>query len=169
VTLDLMDGEETIWEGHPSWRAVLSHLTKGILGSIAFIVVLVVIDKLGAPSSFTTWGIILGVVGIGITILVAYLERVFTLYTITNTRINTRTGVLSKREASTSLDRIQNVTITQDLLDRILRTGTVDFDTASMDSSDKFRFFGINTPQRVREQIQRAQEQRKQQDASSPV
>jgi uncharacterized membrane protein YdbT with pleckstrin-like domain len=151
-----MDGEAVIWEGHPSWRAVISLLTKGILGSIAIGVLAVVIDRIGGPSAFTTWGIVIGVVGIAITIVTGYLKRFFTLYTITNRRINTRTGVLAKREASTSIGRIQNVTILQDPTDRILRTGTVDFDTASPDQSDRFLFFGINNPYEVREKIQRA-------------
>jgi len=161
-----MTGESTIWEGHPSWRAVLSHLVKGVVLTAVLVVVLVLIDRLGASSSFTTYAIVVGVVGIGLTVFIGWVKRVFTLYTITTSRINIRTGILSKREASTSLDRIQNVTITQDLLDRILKTGTVDFDTASMDSSDTFRFFGINSPQAVREKIARAQESRTRDDRS---
>lgn len=165
-----MSDEQVIWEGHPAWRAVLPHLVKGILGAIILAAALIAIDRLGGPSSFTTWGVVLGLVGIALTVAWAYVMRVFTTYTITSRRINVRTGVLSKKETSASLDRIQNVTITQDVLDRVFRTGTLDFDTASMDASDRFRFFGISGPHAVREGIARAQEERARADhADSPV
>jgi uncharacterized membrane protein YdbT with pleckstrin-like domain len=160
VPIEMMAGEKLIWEGHPSWRAVVSLIARGVLGALAVAAVVILIDRLGGPESFTTWGIVIGVVGIGLTILLGWLKRFFTTYTITTRRINIRTGVLAKREASTTIDRIQNMTITQTVLDRMLRTGTIDFDTASSDASDRFQFFGINAAHTVREQVQRAQDAR---------
>jgi uncharacterized membrane protein YdbT with pleckstrin-like domain len=160
VAIDLMPGEEVIWEGHPSWRAVVSLLAKGILGSLLLIALVIVANNLGLDGSIVFWGVVIGLVGIGLTVAVGWFKRVFTTYTITDRRINILTGVLAKREASTSLDRIQNITITQGAIDRVFGTGTVDFDTASQDFSDRFQFFGIDGPREVRERIVRAQEAR---------
>ncbi len=168
VPIDLMPGEEVIWEGHPSWRAVVSLLAKGIVGSLLLIALVIVANRLGLDGTIVVWGVLIGLVGIAVTVVVGWLKRIFTTYTITDRRINVLTGVLSKREASTSLDRIQNITITQGAIDRLFGTGTVDFDTASQDGSDRFQFFGIDGPRDVRESIARAQEARFTRDPAQP-
>jgi uncharacterized membrane protein YdbT with pleckstrin-like domain len=48
----------------------------------------------------------------------------------------------------TRIDRVQNVNTEQSIMDRILRVGNVDFDTAGTDDSD-FHFVGIAGPDRV--------------------
>jgi uncharacterized membrane protein YdbT with pleckstrin-like domain len=160
VTVDLMPGEELLWEGHPSWRAVLSLLVKGIVVSIALLVAFAVAGRAFDSGALTGWGVLIGIVGIALTVVAGWLSRVFTTYTITDRRINVRKGVIAKTETSTSLERIQNITIVQGAIDRVFRTGTIDFDTASQDASDRFRFFGIDRPQQVRERIARAMEAR---------
>ena len=59
-----------------------------------------------------------------------------------------RRGILSKHVQQTRVDRIQNVNTDQRFRDRVLRVGTVDFDTAGTDDAD-FRFVGISNPVRV--------------------
>ena len=56
----------------------------------------------------------------------------------------------------TRIDRVQNVNTDQSLLDRLLRVGTVDFDTAGTDDSD-FTFLGIAGPDAVVAAVDRAQ------------
>ena len=51
---------------------------------------------------------------------------------------------------------MQNVNTQQSLVDRIVRVGTVDFDTAGTDDSE-FRFVGIAAPDRVVAAVDRAQ------------
>ncbi len=155
-----MPGEQLLWEGHPSWRAVLSLLMKGILLSVGLLVAFVFAGKAFDSGAITGWGVLIAIAGIALTVLSGWLSRIFTTYTITDRRINVRKGVIAKTETSTSLERIQNITIVQGAIDRVFRTGTIDFDTASQDASDRFRFFGIDRPQAVREQIARAMEAR---------
>ena len=70
------------------------------------------------------------VIGIGLTILVGWIHRFFTQYTITTKRLNIRSGILSKTESSTNVDRIQNITVHQSPVDRIMKVGSIGFDTA---------------------------------------
>ena len=56
----------------------------------------------------------------------------------------------------TRIDRVQNVNTDQSLRERILRVGTVDFDTAGSDDSE-FRFVGIADPAMVVAAVDRAQ------------
>lgn len=59
-----------------------------------------------------------------------------------------RRGILSESVQQTSIDRVQNVSTAQSLLDRLLRVGKVDFDSAGTDDSD-FIFAGVADPDAV--------------------
>jgi uncharacterized membrane protein YdbT with pleckstrin-like domain len=56
----------------------------------------------------------------------------------------------------TRIDRVQNVNTEQSFRERLLRVGTVDFDTAGSDDSE-FRFVGIADPGKVVDAVDRAQ------------
>ena len=81
-----------------------------------------------------------------------WLERVATLYTITDRRIIIRKGILSRHERAAHIDRVQNVNLTQSFFDRIFQVGTLDFDTAGTEDSD-FKFTGIPNPDELRTKI----------------
>ena len=101
------------------------------------------------------------VAGIALTIAIGWIERFFTQYTITTKRLNIRRGILSKTESSTNVDRIQNITVKQSPVDRIMKVGSIDFDTAGDESSDRFSFLGVNNPQDLRERIMHARDDEK--------
>jgi uncharacterized membrane protein YdbT with pleckstrin-like domain len=75
--------------------------------------------------------------------------------------LHIRRGILSKTESSTNVDRIQNITVFQSPVDRILRVGSIDFDTASDDPTDRFSFVGVNGPQALRDRIMQARDDEK--------
>jgi uncharacterized membrane protein YdbT with pleckstrin-like domain len=155
AAIDLHDGEQIIFEGHPSWRATLGFYLQGLLGVF---VVGAVIALVTALSDEVKWGLVAAVVvgGAALVILIGFLRRIATVYTITNQRLRIKRGILSKRIQQTRIDRVQNVNTDQSLLDRLLRVGTVDFDTAGTDDSD-FTFAGVSSPSRVVEAVDRAQ------------
>ena len=111
-----------------------------------------------AISSNTKWGLVAGVivVGFALVVLVGFIRRISTVYTITNQRLRIKRGILSKRIQQTRIDRVQNVNTDQSLIDRLLRVGTVDFDTAGTDDSD-FTFAGVSNPSRVVQAVDHAQ------------
>jgi uncharacterized membrane protein YdbT with pleckstrin-like domain len=156
--MELLDGETVVWSGHPTWRATLSMIIKGMVAGVVLLVLGILVDTFGGSGKWTVYGIVaLLVVGAG-AILTSWVTRRFTEFTITNRRLHIRRGILSKTETSTAVERIQNVTVTQSPVDRILKTGTIDFDTASNDPSDTFRFAGIDNPQALRERMARVQD-----------
>ena len=99
-------------------------------------------------------GILAG--GAALVVLVGFIRRIATVYTITNQRLRIKRGILAKRIQQTRIDRVQNVNTDQSVLERLLRVGTVDFDTAGTDDSD-FTFAGVSSPSRVVEAVDRAQ------------
>jgi len=104
------------------------------------------------------WGLVAAVVIVGAALLVlgGLVKRIATIYTITNQRLRIKRGILSKKVQQTRIDRVQNVNTDQSVIERLLRVGTVDFDTAGTDDSD-FTFSGVSSPSRVVEAVDRAQ------------
>jgi len=147
--MELHPGEEVVFEGHPSWRALLSFYIVGIV-AVAVIAVIV------ALVASTTAGVVVGGALLAIVLVVGFVKRMATTYLVTSQRLYIRRGILSKREQQTRIDRVQNVNTDQRVRDRILRVGTVDFDTAGTDDSE-FRFVGIANPSRVVSAVDRAQ------------
>jgi len=147
--MDLHPGEEVVFEGHPSWRALLSFYIGGIAGAVAIAVIVALIANTGIA-------VVVGVVLIALDIVVGFIRRMATTYLVTNQRLYIRRGILSKREQQTRIDRVQNVNTDQRFRDRLLRVGTVDFDTAGTDDSE-FRFVGISSPSQVAAAVDRAQ------------
>ena len=85
---------------------------------------------------------------------IGWLMRIGTYYKITNHRILIRRGILSRHERSASLYRVQNVNTSQTFLERLLNTGSVDFDTAGSDAADAdFSFAGIDDPHGLRDRL----------------
>ena len=138
MSLNLSAGEHVIFEGHPSWRAILGFYLKGVLVAVILGVIAKLID--GNGSAF---GVILVV--LAITLLVGFVKRVATPYTITNRRLNIKRGIVSKEVQETRLERVQNVNYRQSVYQRLMQIGDVDFDTAAGDDYN-FIFAGVADP-----------------------
>src|SRR4051812_38387277 len=147
--MDLHPDEVVVFEGHPSWRAVLSFYIAGLIAAVAIGIVVALVAS-------TALGIVAGVVVMALDIVAGLIKRTATDYMITNQRLYIRRGILSKNVQQTRIDRVQNVNTEQRFRDRLLGVGTVDFDTAGTDDSD-FRFIGISSPGRIAAAVDHAQ------------
>jgi uncharacterized membrane protein YdbT with pleckstrin-like domain len=147
--VELHPGEQVVYEGHPTWRALLSYYVSSIVGAIVIGVIVALAASVGV-------GIAVGVVLLGLALVVGFVRRMATVYMVSTQRLYIRRGILSKRVQQTRIDRVQNVNTDQSLFERILRVGKVDFDTAGTDDSD-FIFAGISNPDRVISAVDRAQ------------
>jgi len=118
----------------------------------------------------SNWGYAIAVFAalLAISLLVGLIRRSSTTYVITDRRLHIRRGILSRTEQHTTIDRVQNVATRQSLLERLLRIGTVDFDTAGTDDS-QFAFFGVATPKQVVAAVDRAQQLMPRADPLSPA
>jgi uncharacterized membrane protein YdbT with pleckstrin-like domain len=147
--MDLHPGEEMVFEGHPSWRAVLTFYVGGI-------VVVAVAAAIAALVASTVLAVVVGVVVLALVVLVGLVKRQATRYVITSERLHIRHGILSKTTQETRVQRVQNVNTEQSFFQRIMQVGTVDFDTAGTDDSE-FRFVGVANPEEVVRAVDRAQ------------
>ncbi|HEX4363660.1 MAG TPA: PH domain-containing protein [Solirubrobacteraceae bacterium] len=147
--MDLEPNEHVIFEGHPSWRAILGFYLKGL-------VLVVVAAGIAYAAAGTGPAVGAGAVVLVILLVVGYVKRLFTTYTITNDRLHIRRGIVARAEQQTTINRVQNVNTNQSVLQRMLVIGDVDFDTAAGDDYD-FRFAGVAKPHDVVEAVHRAQ------------
>jgi uncharacterized membrane protein YdbT with pleckstrin-like domain len=154
--VDLHPGEEIVFEGHPSWRALLSYYVTAVGGAVVVGVIVALVASVGV-------GIVVGAALVALVLLYGFVKRMATIYMVSTQRLYIRRGILSKRVQQTRIDRVQNVNTDQSLLERILRVGKVDFDTAGTDDSD-FIFAGISSPDSVIAAVDRAQR-----EATSPA
>jgi uncharacterized membrane protein YdbT with pleckstrin-like domain len=145
----LHPGERVLYEGHPSWRSILDFYLKGILLTAAIcLVVQLIADEAGTTT-------IIAVVGVALTILIGFIRRVATSYTITDRRLHIKRGIVSRDIQETRLERVQNVNYQQGVFQRILQIGDVDFDTAAGDDYN-FIFAGVADPAEVVHQVDQA-------------
>ena len=151
----LHPGEQILYEGHPSWRAILDFYLKGILAT-ALVCRLVALGT-GTIGDETDKGLvtIIALVGVALTILVGFVRRVATSYTITNRRLNIKRGIVSRTIQETRLERVQNVNYEQSVVQRMLQIGDVDFDTAAGDDYN-FIFEGVGEPADVVHMVDQA-------------
>ena len=80
-----------------------------------------------------------------VTVLIGFVKRVATRYTITNRRLNIKRGIVSREVQETRLERVQNVNYNQSVYQRLMQIGDVDFDTAATDDYN-FVFVGVAGP-----------------------
>ena len=153
--MDLRDGERVIFQGHPSWRSVLGFYIQGLVFTalVAGVAALVTViaDELDL-------GIVVlaALLAFALVLVVGFVKRVATTYTITNQRLHIRRGIVARKIQQTRIERVQNVNINQSVLERVLSVGKVDFDTAGTDDSD-FTFAGVSRPESVMQAVEQAQ------------
>lgn len=150
--MEMRAGERELYEGRPSWRALMSFYLIGI-GVAALVVVII-----GLLADSWATAIVIAAVIAGLTLVVGYLRRIGTKYLITTQRLRISRGLVRKSVQETRLERVQNVNYNQGVLDRVLNVGTVDFDTAGTDDSE-FRFEWVNEPEQVVRAVDHAVEE----------
>ena len=153
--MDLAPSEHVIFEGHPSWRAILGFYLIGV-------VVAAGAGLIGYLAASTAVGILVFVVAFAVVVLVGLIRRISTVYLITNRRLHIRRGIIARKTQEASLQRVQNVNTTQGAFERLMQIGKVDFDTAAGDDYN-FIFDGVAQPEKVVRAVDRAQHEFQQQ------
>ena len=155
MSVKLHPGEQIIFEGHPSWRSILGFYLKGllvaaILGALVALGTRIADDEVNESLVFLVVLLVLG-----LTVLIGFIKRVATVYTITDRRLNIKRGIISREIQETRLERVQNVNFSQSAFQRVMQIGDVDFDTAAGDDYN-FVFAGVAEPADVVHQVDTA-------------
>jgi putative membrane protein len=132
---------------------------KGVLGAVLIGAIAGLISALVEGHVQVTW-VIVGVLAVlGVNLVIGFIRRQQTTYTITTERLTIERGLMTRELHETRLERVQNVNLRQSLLERALAVGTVDFDTAGGSEYD-FSFAGVAEPKRLVRTVGRALRER---------
>jgi uncharacterized membrane protein YdbT with pleckstrin-like domain len=153
--VDPEPGEEIFFHGHPSWRSLTPFYVKGLVVSLIVGVIVGVITRITDHRVQIGWVVVAVLVVFLVLAATGQLRRIQTTYSITDQRLAIETGLLSKELHQTRLERVQNVNSNQSLGERILRIGTVDFDTAA-EADFAFSFRGVGNPREIVRTVDRA-------------
>ena len=154
--MDLIPGEQILYQGRPSSRSSIAFFLKW--GGLALLpgVLFTVIDRAGAGTLLPLWQWwLITLILMLLVVIRDGIRRLSVHYTVTTERIHIRRGLLSRNEQSTDIDRVQNVSTDQSVVERALNVGNVDFDTAGTDAGDaSFRFAGVGDPRDIVSRVQ---------------
>ena len=127
----LGDGEEIVHELHPHWKALvfpvlLIPLVVGIATFLYFS-----IDGNSTADKVGRWAVIaVAAVLLIWGSLIPWLRWLTTIYVMTTERLITRSGILSRSGRDIPLSRVNDVSFSHNLFERILRCGTVTIESA---------------------------------------
>jgi len=142
--------EEILFQGRPSWLSTPSVYVRGLLIALVVGVIGGLASAVAAADGHvqTLWvAVAVALVFLRVSLKCAA-RRARTVYWITDRRIAVRVGLLSRDLHETRLEHVLNVQSRQTLIERLLRIGTVDFDTAAGPESD-FCLRGVSEPRQI--------------------
>jgi uncharacterized membrane protein YdbT with pleckstrin-like domain len=143
----LTEGEELLWQGHPSLRLITPSVLVGLalaLGGLALTFVL--------TEPPVRWLPLLGI-PLGLAVVAwAYVSLVSTQYVLTTEEVYRKTGIVNQSVAQIRLDRVQNTTFSQTLTERLLSYGDITIYTAGSDTMD-ITLANVANPQQVNRRL----------------
>jgi uncharacterized membrane protein YdbT with pleckstrin-like domain len=163
--METEQNEQVIYEGRPSWRSILGFYIMGLV-IVAIAAAIAYLVSGGGLAAAVGGGVLVGL------LLIGWLKRISTRYTITDRRLQIKRGIIARNVEEARVERVQNVTVKQGILERILQVGTVDFDTASNRADDTFQFRGIAQPEKITrlvDEAHAANEERQRQRGAQPA
>jgi uncharacterized membrane protein YdbT with pleckstrin-like domain len=151
----LTDGEHVVTEFRPHWRLLVIPLAWLILGIIAIVLTYTALPGGGIVDSVVTVGIVVAVVPLVVRPLIKWW---FTSYVLTNERLITRTGMISRSGIEIPLENISNVLFSQTVLERILKSGDLLIESAG--ESGQSPFNDVPKPDEFQSLLYRTREDR---------
>jgi membrane protein YdbS with pleckstrin-like domain len=152
----LRDGEELILDLRPHPVAIAFNVFVAVLVVVAMTLILINI-----PDSWDTWVRITAVALAILVILIVSVPGVIgwltSHFVITSERVIHRSGWLSKHEKDIPLDRVQNITFSQSIFERMIGAGDLTLESAGEESDTMFK--DVRNPEHVQKTIYVIREQ----------
>ena len=138
----LADGEVITRRARQHWLALLIEarwVLAAFLVAIVALALVVLLDLEGGLRDAASW-VALGALGVGLVLSFVHAWRWWAQdYIVTNRRILKVEGVFNKRSADSSLEKINDAVLDQNLVGRLLGYGDLDILTAADTAIDRYR------------------------------
>ena len=147
------EGETVVLDLKPHWFFFWKHIAIGAV----ILVVFLIWAGAGTPGgSVSSWIFGLGLLVFAGFVVVKYLTWTYTHFVLTDRRVISRSGIVSKRGTEIPLDRINNIDFRQGIFLRLLGAGDLDIESAGREGQSHFD--NVRHPDMVQQEIYRQME-----------
>ncbi len=146
------EGESVVLDLKPHWWFFWKHIVVGTAILVAF-------GVWAGPLSGTgvlKWPFVVGVLVYAGFVVEKYLVWTYTHFVLTDRRVISRSGIVSKRGTEIPLDRINNIDFHQAIWLRVIGAGDLDIESAGKDGQSHFD--NVRHPDMVQQEIYRQME-----------
>jgi uncharacterized membrane protein YdbT with pleckstrin-like domain len=147
VEQQLGSAEKILYTERHHWVFFVAEMIKWILFAAAVLAVVIIFRVWLAPSWTWVWWILIVLIVPGVRIFWGFLSWKMNVYVLTNRRVIESTGVLSKRVADSSLEKLTDIVLKQSIMGRALGYGDIIVLTAAAGA-------GINNLKQIRRPMQ---------------
>jgi uncharacterized membrane protein YdbT with pleckstrin-like domain len=154
------EGENVILDLKPHWFFFWKHIVAGFV----FLVVFVIYIGPADGSTVVGWPLGIGLLIFAGFVVEKYLVWTYTHFVLTDRRVISRSGIVSKRGTEIPLERINNIDFHQGLLLRLIGAGDLDIESAGRDGQSHFD--NVRHPDMVQQEIYRQMEANARRQAS---
>ena len=116
------------------------------------IVLILYVGALDSPS-WGKWPVAIGILVYAGFVVVKYLTWSYTHFVLTDRRVISRSGIVSKRGTEIPLDRINNIDFSQRIWERVIGAGDLDIESAGKDGQSHFE--NVRHPDMVQQEVYR--------------
>jgi uncharacterized membrane protein YdbT with pleckstrin-like domain len=154
------EGETVVLDLKPHWFFFWKHI---LIGSALLLVFFLWVGPFGS-SSWLGWPLGLALLIWAGFVVVKYLTWTYTHFVLTDRRVISRSGIVSKRGTEIPLERINNIDFRQGILLRMIGAGDLDIESAGKEGQSHFD--NVRHPDMVQQEIYRQMEANARRQAS---
>jgi len=123
--------ERILYTERHHWIFFVAEMVKWIIFAVAMLVFIIVLKVWWLPGAGWLWWLLLVFLVPAVRIAWGFLSWRMNIYVLTNRRVVESTGVLSKRVADSSLEKLTDVVLKQSIVGRMLDYGDIEVLTAA--------------------------------------
>ena len=131
----LSEDEHIVSEFRPHWRLLVIPVSWLILGIVAIVLAYTVLPGEGVIDAVITIAVVIALIPL---VVRPFIDWWFTAYVLTNERLITRTGMISRSGIEIPLENMTNVLFSQTVLERILKSGDLLIESAGESGQSPF-------------------------------
>jgi uncharacterized membrane protein YdbT with pleckstrin-like domain len=146
------EGETLVLDLKPHWWFFWKHI---VAGAAVLLFLILYVGPLGSPS-WGKWPVAIGILVYAGFVVVKYFTWSYTHFVLTDRRVISRSGIVSKRGTEIPLDRINNIDFHQRIWERVIGAGDLDIESAGKDGQSHFE--NVRHPDMVQQEIYRQME-----------
>jgi len=149
------EGETVVLDLKPHWWFFWKHIASGFG---LFVLFGLWVGPMGDGSAHKVlkWPLVVGILVFIAFMVEKYLVWTYTHFVLTDRRVISRTGIISKRGTEIPLDRVNNIDFGQRIFERLIGAGDLSIESAGRDGQS--RFLNVRHPDMVQQEIYRQME-----------